>query len=164
MGGPGRRGGRDGGRGRGGQRDPLPRPRAQSHARRPNSRNSTLATRPFPPLPCTPAPFGRCAPPPPTSSSSYCCRGPSMLLPPLCRCGIAIAILAGGQPLVDADRAASRGPRRRRRNVGTGGRRRGARPQTTQSPCPLRFRRGEGKGLTAPTPHPLPFTIVLSPG
>ena len=62
-GGPGRRSGRDGGRGRGGRGGPLPC-RERNPMLVSNSRNSTLAAS-ISPLPCTPAPSVAVPPPPP---------------------------------------------------------------------------------------------------
>ena len=148
-GGPIRRGGRDGRRGRGGWGGPLP-----CHKRNPmlasNLRNSTLTTS-ISPLPCTPAPSAAVPP------SSCCCQAPVCY----CRCGGAgLWQPLRGQPLVEADHGES-WPQEEGEAWGDGRTEEGAQQTTVSLSAALLPR--EGKGLTAPPPHPLPFVIVVSP-
>jgi hypothetical protein len=149
-GGPGRRGGRDGGRGRGGQGGPLPC-RERNPMLASNSRNSTPATS-ISPLPRTPAPSAAVPPPPPAVAGTQYATA-------------VVQVQDYGNPRganpSSRRTAASRGLGKEEKR-GDGMTEEGAR-QTAVSPSAALPPR-EGKDLTAPPPHPLPFVIVVSPG
>ncbi len=149
-GGPGRRGGRAGGCGPGGRGGPLPC-RERNPMLASNLRNSTLVTS-VSPLPCTPAPSTAVPPPPPAVA------GPQYAT-------VVVQVQDCGNP-----RGANPSSRwtatscclGKKEKHGNGMTEEGARQTMVSLSAALPPQ--EGKGRTAPPPHPLPFVIAVSPG